>query len=339
MNKYKLVNENRGKEFTIELKELLASKKLELEKIDNSIKEQFFEQAPVNLEQSLSEWIKAHNDNKWIETKKEKGITYHPSIFNPLTQFEVPTEFKSNDNTLHSYSEFNALCQKKVKLSESIKKFETNINLIEDSNFDNPNEAANDYLGDDRLSFNEALFCMLGLNPSVLLQIKIVSLAECKRREEGDTLLLAKLLLTREYRKLNKARELIGAYIFIVNSTVFTDRFIEWLKNKGFIYEDSGKSTSSNIETQINTGGNINKLNEEKRKSEIYNSVIAVCAYIKLTETNTKTTINSACENDKFYKSILDDLTPITKDGDKPEKSTIQKYLYKHKNLIESLTS
>ena len=339
MNKYKLVNENRSKEFTIELKELLTNKELELEKIDNSIKEQLFGQTPNNLEQSLAEWIKAHQDNKWIETKKEKGRNYHHGFNYPLAQVEVPTEFKSNENTLHTYGAFNALCQEKIKLSESVKKFEANVGLIENSICGNSNKMVNDYLGDDSLSFNEALFCMLGINPNLLLTMNIVSLAEFKERKEDDRLLLAKLTLTREFRKLSKAPRASGTYGFIINSTVYTNKFTEWLINKGFIYEDSGKSTSSNIETQINTGGNINKLNEEKRKSEIRNSVIAVCAYIKLTETNTKITINSVCEDDKFYKSILDNLTPITKDGDKPEKSTIKKYLYKHKNLIESLTS
>ena len=81
MNKYKLINDNRANEFTAELKELLTDKKLELEKLDNNIKEQFFEQIPINLEQSLSEWIKAHKDNKWVETKREKGRSYHHSIF------------------------------------------------------------------------------------------------------------------------------------------------------------------------------------------------------------------------------------------------------------------
>jgi|APSaa5957512535_1039671.scaffolds.fasta_scaffold39735_2 phage antirepressor YoqD-like protein len=335
MNKYKLINDNRANEFTAELKELLTDKKLELEKLDNNIKEQFFEQIPINLEQSLSEWIKAHKDNKWVETKREKGRSYHHSIFYPLAQIEVPTEFKSNENTLHTYGEFNALCQEKIRLSESIKKFETNISIIENSNLDNSNELVNDYLGDDSLSFNETLFCMLGINPNLLIRINIVSLAEFKERKGDDRLLLAKLTLTREFRKLSKAPRVSGTYGFIINSTVYTNRLTEWLVNKGFIYEDRDQSNSSTTETQINTGGNIKGLNEEKRRSEIHNSVIAVCAFLELQKKNKKVTINSACKGGEFYKNIVEDLTPITKEGKKPSKGVIQKYLYKYNNFIE----
>jgi len=112
-----------------------------------------------------------------------------------------------------------------------------------------------------------------------------------------------------------------------------TEKFIKWTT-------DVKLTRPINNENDITKSDNnhIDKLNKQKKESEVYNSVVAVCAYIKSKETNTKMTINSACEDGKFYKSISEDIIPITEDGDKPSKNTIKKYLYNYKNLIEKLT-
>jgi len=251
MNKYQLVNEDRAAEFIEELKEYLNYKKQELSSIENQIREGFFKKIPKNLERSLAEWSAAHKSEKWKELKSKEGKQYHSDFSYALVHIDdkdadglydsdgvkVETIFKSNENVIHKYREFNNFCQNYIASSIAVKRFENNIKLIQNYQLKDPNEAINDYLGDDTLSFNESLFCLLGLNPEVLITINIVSLSEFKDRKEDDRLLVGKLLLTREFRRLSKAPRVYGNYGFILGSTVFTNKFIQWALDKRFIKE------------------------------------------------------------------------------------------------------
>jgi len=207
MNRYTLVNENRANEFIEELEGVLNDKIQELDNIENQIKEDFCGKIPKDLKHSLSEWSQIHKNEKWIEIKKEKD---------------------------RKFNKFNSLCHGYISLRIGIKKFANNINLITETQPKEPNEAINDYLGDDKLSFNEALFCLLGLDPGVLLKIDIASLSALKVREEEDKFLLGNLSLTKEFRKLDKAPIFNGTNN---NRTVMTNKFTQWLTNKSIIEE------------------------------------------------------------------------------------------------------
>jgi hypothetical protein len=66
----------------------------------------------------------------------------------------------------------------------------------------------------------------------VLLKIDIASLSALKVREEEDKFLLGNLSLTKEFRKLDKAPIF---YVTNNNRTVMTNKFTQWLTNKGII--------------------------------------------------------------------------------------------------------
>lgn len=141
-----------------------------------------------------------------------------------------------------------------------------------------------------------------------------------------------------EYKALNRSGLFPNPSILSVEQEwygeVSTEEFINWTISTKLTLpinneDDTTKSNNSHIDA----------LNKQKRESAAYNSVVAICAYIKSKETNKAMTINSACEGDKFYNDILEDLIPMTEDGNKPSKGAIQKYLYKYQNIIEIRTS
>ena len=294
MNRYTLVNENRAAEFIEELEGVLNDKKQELANIENQIKEDFCGKIPKDLKRSLSEWSQIHKNEKWIEIKKEKD---------------------------RKFNKFNSLCHGYISLPIAIKKFANNIKLIKETQPKEPNEAINDYLGDDKLSFNEALFCSLGLNPGVLLKIDIASLSALKVREEEDKFLLGNLSLTKEFRKLDKAPIF---YVTNNNRTVMTNKFTQWLTNKGIIEVISKESPNKNTKPQ----------NEYLTWQCNYNLVIALVAL----EHNKEKNLNKILQhtNTPFYKSITSKLVPIYKNGTKkPTPKTLKNNIEAHQKLIQ----
>ena len=296
MNRYTLVNENRAAEFIEELEGVLNDKKQELANIENQIKEDFCGKIPKDLKRSLSEWSQIHKNEKWIEIKKEKD---------------------------RKFNKFNSLCHGYISLPIAIKKFANNIKLIKETQPKEPNEAINDYLGDDKLSFNEALFCSLGLNPGVLLKIDIASLSALKVREEEDKFLLGNLSLTKEFRKLDKAPIFNGTNN---NRTVMTNKFTQWLTNKDIIEVISKESPNKNTKPQ----------NEYLTWQCNYNLVIALVALEDSKEKNLNTILQHT--NTPFYKSITPQLAPIYKNGTKkPTPKTLKNNIEAHQKYQKSL--
>jgi len=225
----------------------------------------------------------------------------------------------------HFFDTYSELCSKYEKLHDDTDRCKQDLDIIKRLQLEDSNEALNDYLRDDKLSFNEALFCILGLNPRVLIDIDIASLADFEKSGNNDRILLNKLSLTEEFRILSKAPKATGTYGFIFDSIVFTGKFINWSVEKDFLTE------ASTLNQEQKDGGNIEKYNQGYKKlAWFHNARIAINAYESL-EPMPKT-INTLFKDAKFYNSIKDELVLIADEGEQlnkiPSIGTVKNYIY-----------
>ena len=100
MNKYKLVNEHRAKEFINNLELLKKENLINLEKILNPIKQTYFGKTP-SLNTNILDWEKIHLENGWNGSKK-MTFSDEQMPWDDLAP-ECFTEFSFDGEKSHSY--------------------------------------------------------------------------------------------------------------------------------------------------------------------------------------------------------------------------------------------
>jgi len=325
MNKYKLVNENRANEFMTELKELLQGNMLELNKIETNIKDVFFGKVPTDFENTIIEWEKEHINQKWTILKERNFYNF----VGKTKRNTFGSLFESSDgSTQHIYEEFAKLCSKFESLMLRINSLSEQIIHIEQYKSEEPNSYLNDFLLDDTMTFNEAIFCLLGLNPKSLYKLNIQSLntiEDLNRVDDEAMLLIVGLLTTVEFRRLTKAPSQINNKPFVFYNKIYSSRLTEWSIEKKFIAEDN------TLNQEQKDGGNIEKYNQGYKKlAWFHNARIAINAYESL-DPKPKT-INALFKDAKFYNSIKAELVLIADEGEQlnkiPSIDTVKNYIY-----------
>lgn len=309
MNKYNYVNEGRAEEFMKELETMSAYKNSELTKIENNIKDAYFNELPKAFDNTnIIEWAAKHISQKWIGTKKENLLIQRLSKIP-----ETFTIFKSDDGVIHSYNEFSSLCTIYNKLKNELKKLNINIRIIREHQSTDSNTSLNTYLKRDTLNYNQALFLLLGLNPKALIEMALISVLDYASNKDTDHILFGMLFNSDEYGLLSSALRKTDGKNFIIGNIVFTEQLIGWLISKELI-------ETVNIETQSK---NIKPQNEYLIWQQNYNLMIALVAL----ELNKEKDLNILLQHKeaKFYKSIHSKLVPTYKGGeDKPSPKTLK---------------
>jgi len=195
------------------------------------------------------------------------------------------------------------------------------VHLIIENMHTHPNTALNHYLVDGWLSLDEAIFCIMGLNPRVIEMINDDPRLP-KNRKITSVLLKHFVLQTAEGRGLYKAPRTNDSDGFVSDEEdkVNTKGLISWAIEKGFIEEDLGNEIKDN---------NISKFNNDRVDAKKHNTKVIVEAFETLK--NSRDTINSFIDNDKYYNKYKSDLIAISKDGKLPKKSVLKGYLYNYK--------
>jgi len=129
----------------------------------------------------------------------------------------------------------------KTKNGKEYKFYYDAVHVIKKNQFDHPNLALNHYLSDEYLSLDEAIFCIVGLNP-MAIEMMGVNPRIVNRTANG---LFLKRLLTQlsEGRRLYKAPR-IGepeGFISYSENRVYTAGLITWAIQKGYIEEISNR--------------------------------------------------------------------------------------------------
>jgi len=104
--------------------------------------------------------------------------------------------------------------------------------------YSNPSISLNHYLADEYLSIDEAIFCIMGLNPRVIEWID-ANPRKSANKEITSLLLKQFIMQTSEGRGLYKAPKIIepGGFISEDGSKVYTNGLAAWAIEKGFIEE------------------------------------------------------------------------------------------------------
>ena len=151
--------------------------------------------------------------------------------------------FTSDKNEIHRYDIFEYRAKVYLSIKDSLHKLEKTINTLKDNHTAN-NESLNDYLLDDSLSKDEALFLLIGLNPSAIDNIpKEGSIDHCYN-EMKPTLFEQYTRSLREYRILDKGFQFESELELIDYSAVSTKSFIRWSIEKQFIEESKTINTN-----------------------------------------------------------------------------------------------
>ena len=138
----------------------------------------------------------------------------------------------------------------KTKNGKEFKSYKESVALIKKLHHKQPNLALNHYLADNYLSFDEAVFCILGLNPRTVGAMS--NNPRVINKKMKGVILQRFILETAEGRGLSKALrvEEQSGFISDEEDKVYTDEFISWAIKKGFIEEivdsKSKQKTSTN---------------------------------------------------------------------------------------------
>ncbi len=138
----------------------------------------------------------------------------------------------------------------KTRNGKEFKSYKESVELIKELHHKQPNLALNHYLADNYLSFDEAVLCILGLNPRTVGGMgnnpRVIN------KEIKSVILKRFIMETAEGRGLSKAPrvEEESGFISDAEDKVYTDEFISWAIKKGFIEEvvesKSKQKTSTN---------------------------------------------------------------------------------------------
>ena len=138
----------------------------------------------------------------------------------------------------------------KTKNGKEFKLYKESVALIKELHHKQPNLALNHYLADNYLSLDEAVFCILGLNPKTVGAMN--NNPRVINKKIKGVILQRFIVETAEGRGLSKAPrvEEESGFISDAEDKVYTDEFISWAIKKGFIEEvvdsKSKQKTSTN---------------------------------------------------------------------------------------------
>lgn len=240
MNKYSLANEKRYEEIMEGLESVYQDNLQKLEKQAEWVKEYNFDELPTFLV-NIEEWSEKHIERNWTGSEKEVILPDSDDfIQDPIAGFSI---FTSDKNKIHRYNIFEYRSKVYFSIKDSANKLEKTINALKDNHTAN-NESLNDYLLDDSLSKDEALFLLIGLNPKALINIPQEGSMDHCYNEIEPTLFEQHTHNLREYRILNKAFQFESELELIDYSTVSTKSFIRWSIEKQLIEEVKNINTN-----------------------------------------------------------------------------------------------
>lgn len=125
----------------------------------------------------------------------------------------------------------------KTKNGKEFKLYKESVALIKELHHKQPNLALNHYLADNYLSLDEAVFCILGLNPRTVGAMS--NNPRVINKKIKGVILQRFIVETAEGRGLSKAPrvEEDSGFISDEEDKVYTDELISWAIKKGFIEE------------------------------------------------------------------------------------------------------
>jgi len=185
----------------------------------------------------------------------------------------------------------------KTKNGKEFKSYKESVELIKELQHKQPNLALNHYLADNYLSFDEAVFCILGLNPRTVGAMS--NNPRVINKKIKGVILQHFIVETAEGRGLSKAPrvEEESGFISDEEDKVYTDELISWAIKKGFIeelVESKAKQKKSTKTTQrsetITQQELINKLaqkvmeNYPKITKEMLANTISTMEEVKISE-------------------------------------------------------
>ena len=233
MIKYLLTNEKRHEEVMKGLESVYQDTLKELEKQAEWVKKYNFDKLPLSS-YNIEKWSEEHIERNWTGSEKKAILPdINDFIQDPIAGFSI---FTSDKNETHSYSMFEYMSKVYFSIADSANKLEKTINALKDNHTTN-NESLNDYLLDDSLSKDEALFLLIGLNPKALIDIPQEGSTDHCYNEMKPTLFEQYTHSLREYRILDKGFQFESTLELIDYSTVNTKSFINWSIEKQFVEE------------------------------------------------------------------------------------------------------
>ena len=138
----------------------------------------------------------------------------------------------------------------KTRNGKEFKSYKESVALIKKLHHKQPNLALNHYLADNYLSFDEAVFCILGLNPRTVGAMS--NNPRVINKKIKGVILQRFIVETAEGRGLSKAPrvEEESGFISDEEDKVYTDELISWAIKKGFIEEVASLNSKSNKPTK-----------------------------------------------------------------------------------------
>ena len=140
----------------------------------------------------------------------------------------------------------------KTRNGKEFKSYKESVELIKELHHKQPNLALNHYLADNYLSFDEAVLCILGLNPRTVGTMD--NNPRVINKKIKGVILKHFIMETAEGRGLSKAPrvEEESGFISDEEDKVYTDGLVTWATKKGFIEELVESKTKQKTSTNPN---------------------------------------------------------------------------------------
>jgi|GEM_PF-1775309 hypothetical protein len=227
-----------------------------------------------------------------------------------------------NENTDHIYC--------------SLYYFGDAVYIIKKYQKDNLDDALNSFITDEYLTYTEAILLLNGLNPAAGNDIDSEDEAVPRVNSYCSNEILHDYLYrnNKEFRQLSKAVEARDGFAFEEDSNVliYTEAFISWAIEKGFIEEVSGADDQNPATEKYST------------QQKNYNTVTVLIALEKRWEEDKsnnkeKTKVGTLLkdENTKFYNSIKSKLASKNEQSNElPLAKTLRNYISQY-NTFKAL--
>jgi hypothetical protein len=219
----------------------------------------------------------------------------------------------------------------KTKNGKEFKLYKESVALIKELHHKQPNLALNHYLADNYLSLDEAVFCILGLNPRIVSAMD--SNPRVINKKIKGVILKRFIIEIPECRSLSKAPRIGKEFGFIsdVEDKVYTDGLITWAIKKKYIEETTDdKLIDSNKDKDPETGILLYRL-------EIYKATLP--DHLNSLDTPTsirQLSLNSNEQTDGEYSILIKDALGVGSASVKKNLETLVKTLW-WKNQPESI--
>ena len=210
-------------------------------------------------------------------------------------------------------------CSNGYEFEMDVHDLSRNIRITKYYQKNDPNKSLNNFIKDNYLDFDEIVFCLSGLNPIALLDIRS-SYSEQNRCEKPVDLMRGFLQNYNDvYRKLLKAPRIneLNGFVPEDYKKIYTKDLIPWAIDNGFIEEVLNNEIKNN---------NIGKFNNDRVNAKKHNTKVMINTFNKYkTKADTVGSFMDKKSNYDIYKS---ELIPMSEDGKLPAISTLQAYLY-----------